>query len=79
MGWEFFQELLHARPEDMPRLWVRARSKFREDMEVTAAPKLYSAEDIKQAALHGSLPETKSAIEGELDIMTLIDQGEIVQ
>jgi hypothetical protein len=57
VGWEFFQELLQAKPEDMERLWQRARSKFRDDSTLTAAPAPYDPRLVKESIRLGPTSE----------------------
>jgi hypothetical protein len=57
MPWCFFQELLAAKPEDMARLWQRARSKFRDDNTLTAEPKMYDPRLVKESIRLGPTSE----------------------
>jgi hypothetical protein len=74
MGWAFFQELLHAKPEDMPKLWLRARSKFMNFGELTAAPAPYDPRLIKDAIIAGVRPDSKLVDQDEDTINVIIEQ-----
>lgn len=58
MDWLFFQELLAAKPEDMPRLWDRAISRFRYevDSKITAVPSELSKTLIRESIIEGFSP-----------------------
>lgn len=75
MDWTFFQELLLAKPDDMPKLWDRAISRFRTESDTiaTAVPSELNKALIRDSIIN-DFPPYGTEIDSEDSLIMFVDE-----